>query len=202
MLKLVYAILIGLLGAALLHVVIVLALPHFVKATAYHRIGALGAPGVFHRLPDAASPFPPASKPGVVPAVQSSPGPIVNQDPFLAVSACIIGMEKGPVRLLAAGDVPFWSVAVFDRQSNEVFSMSDRTSVSGGVDLLLARAADMPAVRKNLPEALGQSILVDMPREGGYAVLRAFVPHRSFVAGAEDFLSSAECGVWKPEAGG
>lgn len=202
MLRLFHAILTGLVGAALLHVIIILALPHYVKATAYERVSAFGGAGSFHRLPDAASPFGLPSGPGPARAEANIVAPIVNQDPYLAVSACTVSMENGPVRLYAAGDVPLWSVVIFDRESNEVFSMNDRTSVSGALDILLARKAELPAIRKNLPEDLSQSILVEMPREGGYAVLRAFVPRASFVAGAEDFLGTAECGPWKPDAGG
>lgn len=202
MLRLFHAILTGLVGAALLHVVIILALPHFVKATAHDRVAGFGAPGAFHRLPDAASPFGLPAGPGPARAEANTVSPIFNEDPYLAVSACTISMEDGAIRLYAAGDVPLWSVVIFDKDSNEVFSMNDRTSVSGALDILLARKAEMPAIRKSLPEDLSQSILVEMPRQGGYAVLRAFVPRASFVEGARDFLETAECGPWKPEAGG
>ena len=41
-----------------------------------------------------------------------------------------------------------------------------------------------------------------MPRDGGFAVLRAFVPRLSFAPGARDFLDTAEGGVWKPGVAG
>ena len=196
MVKLLHAILTGLVGAALLHVIIILSLPHFVKASAYARVLAMGDEGRFYRIADPArapQPTPPAR-----PATGEAPlPPLVNPDPFVSASACAISVENGPVRLFADGDVPFWSVVIFDKDSNEVFSMNDRTSVSGALDMLVGTKAQLPAIRKALPEDLAQSILVEMPAEGGYAVLRALSPRRSFQSGADDFLANAECGMWK-----
>lgn len=180
MVKLFHAILTGLFGAALLHVVIILALPHFVKANAYARVEALGPSGRFYPL-----------------GASGETHGLVNEDPFLLVSACRIDIGEGPMRLFASGDVPLWSVVIFDRESNEVYSMSDRTSVTGDLDILLASSVQLPAIRKNLPEALAQSILVEMPSSGGYAVLRAFSPRASFKPDVQDFLGAAECSSWK-----
>ncbi len=207
MVRLLHAILTGLVGAALLHVVIILALPRFVKADAFRRVEALGAPGAFHPLAgaseggalrglagDQGAAAPDAGR-------EVAPAPLASQDPFLAVAACIVTLDGGPVRLFAEGDVPFWSVAVYDRDSNEIYSMSDRTSITGALDILLGRAADLPAIRKAVPPDLAQSILVEMPESGGYAVLRALAPAPSYRSSAAAFLESAECGPWKASPG-
>ena len=45
-----------------------------------------------------------------------------------------LDIERQPLSLVAlGGDVDFWSVAIYDRDANEVFSMNDRTSVAGDV---------------------------------------------------------------------
>nr|WP_316653255.1 DUF1254 domain-containing protein [uncultured Gellertiella sp.] len=208
MFKLAYAILTGLVGAALLHVIIILALPHYVTTNAYARVEALGPSGTFYRLPDGGA-GPAGAAPGgsgkAAPDGSGSAAPdgsgkgvagLRNQDPYLEVSVCKVDVTQAPVRLYAEGDVPLWSVVIFDKDSNEVFSMNDRTSVAGALDILLATPARMPAIRKALPEDLAESILVEMPTGGGYAVLRAFSPRSSFRPAAEQFLEDAECSAY------
>lgn len=200
MVRLLHAILTGLLGAALLHVIIILALPHFVRADAYRRVEALGNPGLFHTLagPEGGGALRGlAGDQGVGATSTIARTPLSSQDPFMSVAACVVVLDGGPVRLFAEGDVPFWSVAIFDRDSNEIYSMSDRTSVTGALDILVGRPADLPAIRKAVPPDLAQSILVEMPETGGYAVLRALSPAESYRSAAMDFLENAECGAWK-----
>ncbi len=202
MVRLFHAILTGLVGAAFLHVVIILALPQFVTAGAYARVAVLGPPGRFYALPKAGeihTPPPAARTDGSDAAADRDvPPPLARTDPFLPAAACIVSLDQGPVRLYAEGDVPFWSVVIFDKDSNEIFSMNDRTSVSGALDILLGTQGQLPAIRKALPEELSESILVDMPASGGYAVLRAFAPRQSFEPAALDFLSQAECDTFRP----
>ncbi|MBB4065745.1 DUF1254 domain-containing protein [Gellertiella hungarica] len=208
MVRLFHAILTGLVGAALLHVVIILALPHFVKADAYRRVEALGPSGRFHPLAgarEAGTLRGLAGDRGALDAGASGNAvreQLVSDDPFMSVAACIVSLENGPVRLYADGDVPFWSVAIYDRNSNEIYSMSDRTAVTGALDILIGTPAALPAIRKALPPDLAQSILVEMPESGGYAVLRALSPTPSYRPDVADFLGGAECGTWKPEASG
>ena len=200
MVKLFHAVLTGLVGAAFLHLVIILALPSFVKADAYHRVLALGEPGRFYRLAEKVDATPLRGLASDTGVVDRPPPPLSSEDPFLSLSACAISVADGPVRLYAEGDVPLWTVGIFDRKSNEIYSMSDRTSVSGALDILAGTPAQLTMMRKALPEELSQTILVEVPEDGGYAVLRAFAPAASFRAGVADFLAEAECGAFKPGA--
>ncbi len=171
-----YAIAVGLVGAALLHIIIILSLPSFTGRDAYTRVQAFGE---IHRF------FPLASSGNtLVP---------INDDPALKTAVCVFSVENGPIRLFAEGDVPFWSLAVYDGASNEVFSMNDRTSVSGALDTLIATPIQLIGLRKALPQELEQSILVEMRGEEGYAVLRTFVPTESRQEAATAFLADASC---------
>jgi uncharacterized membrane protein len=171
-----YAIAIGLVGAALLHIVIILSLPSFTGRDAYTRVQAFGEANRF---------FPLASEGNTL-------API-NDDPAMKTAVCTFSVEDGPIRLFADGDVPFWSLAVYDEASNEVFSMNDRTSVSGALDTLIATPIQLIAIRKAVPAELEQSILVEIRGEEGYAVLRTFVPTQSRQEAATAFLADASC---------
>lgn len=173
----VFAILTGLVGAALLHLVIVLLLPDFSERDAYTRILAEGEIHRFYRLkerPDEAG--------------------LTQDDPFLDVAACAYDVSEAPVRLTAPnGGVPFWSLGLYDQSSNEVFSINDRTSAGGVLDVVIATPAQMTTLRKALPQAISQSILVETQQTDGYAVLRSLAPQKSLADVASQFLAKAGC---------
>ena len=176
MLRIVFAVLTGLFGAAILHLVIILSLPHFSDRDAYTRIEDEGDEGHFYVLDD-----------------KDDDAGLSNDDPYIRTAVCAFDIEEAPLRLTAAGKVPFWSLSVFDRASNEVYSMSDRTSVGGEVDVLIASPIQMTGIRKAPPASLAHSILVEMPRTQGYVVLRGMAPEPSFEPAVHDFLGSAGC---------
>jgi uncharacterized membrane protein len=172
-----FAILVGLVGAAALHILIILAVPYFTGNDAYTRIEDLGEPLHFYPLPSEAA----------------TRGGLINDDPGMRIAACVFSVAEAPVRLYAPAGVPFWSVGVFDSAANEVFSMNDRTAVAGALDVVVATPIQLNAIRKALPPALAQSILVEMPVDDGYAVLRTFVPTATMDEAARAFLANAGC---------
>lgn len=171
-----FAILVGLVGAALLHIVIILALPQFTGKDAYSRVLGLYEMDSFF-------------------ALGNEPGPtgLANEDPFLRVAVCGFSVSGDPVRFLAKGAVPFWSLSVYDADSNEIFSMNDHTAVNGNLDLVMATPIQLVDLRKTPPETLAQSIMVEMPDEEGYAVLRALAPTNSFEEPVRNFLAESSC---------
>lgn len=176
MLKILLAIVVGLVGAALLHLVIVLSLPYFSDRDAYSRVISEGEPFTFHILeqkPDDAG--------------------LAQEDPFLETAVCSFDTEERPVRFSAGSGVPFWSLAVYDPASNETFSINDRTSSGGKLDVIVATPLQATALRKAMPEGLNQSILIETPLTQGYAVLRAMAPQPSYRPMAAAFLTSAGC---------
>lgn len=176
MLRIFFAVLTGIFGAALLHLVIILSLPHFSDRDAYTRVEDEGDENHFYTLDD-----------------KDDDAGLSNGDPYIRTAVCAFDIEDQPIRLTAKGKVPFWSLSVYDRASNEVFSMSDRTSVGGMLDVLVASPIQLTGIRKALPATLSQSILVEMPRSEGYVVLRTMAPQASFAEAANGFLSEAGC---------
>jgi len=183
MLKLGLAIVTGLLGAALLHFIIILSLPYFSEKDAYTRVLAEGERHSFHRLPD----------------IRDRAG-LGQDDPFVELSVCAYDISQGPIRIYARGDVPFWSLGIYDAGSNEVFSINDRTASNGVLDVVLATPVQLTLLRKALPEPISEAILVETQQADGYMVLRTMVPQRSFNAAATEFLSQAVCAPfdWRP----
>lgn len=178
--SLLFAIVVGLVGATLLHIVIVLALPQFTGRDAYTRVLDLLEMDSFF-------------------ALSAEPGPtgLRNSDPFLRTAVCSFSVADAPTRFIARGSVPFWSLSVFDSGSNEVFSMNDQTAVNGNLDLVVATPIQLVELRKSPPEALAQSIMIEMEDEDGYAVLRALAPLDSFDEEVRDFFTESSCGLFR-----
>ncbi|MDK1488936.1 DUF1254 domain-containing protein [Sinorhizobium sp. 7-81] len=171
-----FAVLVGLFGAALLHIVIVLALPQFTGRDAYTRVLGLLEMDSF---------FPLTAEPGVT--------GLDNSDPYLRTAVCSFSIAEAPARFIARGAVPFWSLSVFDSSSNEVFSMNDHTAVNGSLDLVVATPIQLVELRKSPPETLAQSIMIEMKDDEGYAVLRALAPLESFEEQVHNFLTESSC---------
>lgn len=176
-LKILFAILTGLVGAALLHLIIVFSLPQFSQRDAYTRIIAEGESQRFYRLgekPDRAG--------------------LSKEDPMMEMSVCSFDIGEAPVRLTAPnGGVPFWSLGVFDASSNETFSINDRTSADHVLDVVVGTPAQLAALRKSLPRGFSQTVLVETQQTEGYAVFRSFVTHRSVIPVVSKFLDQATC---------
>ncbi|MBO3759405.1 DUF1254 domain-containing protein [Ciceribacter sp. L1K22] len=170
------AIVTGLVGAAVLHIVIILALPHFTGKDAYTRVRAEGAANRFHLLDD-------------------SPDRIglSNLDPFVKTAVCHFDTTERAARLVSPANAGFWSLAIYDRSSNEVFSMNDRTSLDGVLDVVVASPVQVARLRKAPPDGLASAIIVELPTQAGYAVLRTLAPQASLEAGAAAFLAEAGC---------
>ena len=100
-----FAVAAGLVGAALLHLIIVLALPHFSENDAYTRVLKEGETQRFYRLTET------ADRAG-----------LSKDDPFVETAVCGFDVSEGPVRLTAENTgLPFWSLGIYDGASNEVF---------------------------------------------------------------------------------
>lgn len=176
MLKVIYALLVGVVGAALLHLIIILSIPHYSNRDAYSLALSINAANRFTLIDDTGR--------------FSS---MTNDDPFMLHAVCTYDIDEKPLRLTGFGVVPFWSVAVYDDASNEVFSMNERTSVRGQLDVVVSNAAQLALIRKLQPSELAGSINVEAPRGQGYVVLRSLMPQPSFKPEAERFLTAANC---------
>ncbi|MFB2607206.1 DUF1254 domain-containing protein, partial [Rhizobium phaseoli] len=88
MLRIVFAILTGLFGAALLHLVIILSLPHFTGRDAATRVAAEGDLNNFYLLND-----------------RYDEAGLANGDPFVRTAVCSFDVEDGPVHFTARGNV-------------------------------------------------------------------------------------------------
>ena len=174
--NLLLAIATGLVGAAVLHIVIVLALPAWTGKDAFSRAQELGETHRFFTL---------ANEPNIT--------GFYNDDPHIRSAVCRFDLSQDPVRIIARGNVALWMLSIFNTKSDEIYSMSDRSAIEQNVDLTLVTPAQMLQLRRNMPAALEKSVLVETDDQEGFVVLRAVAPDSSSERQTRNFLSEAGC---------
>ena len=177
MARLFYAIVLGLIGAGIVHIAVVFLLP------------ALGERDAWTRLAKSADLYeiaPVDGSDGTTSSVEAA-------DPLFGAVACRFDLEDGPVRLTARGTVPFWSASIYDRSGQNVYNFNDRTAAGGALDFVVVTPAQMIDMRKELPAELASSIFVEADIGEGIVVIRAFRPDESWRTAIAAYLKSIAC---------
>ncbi len=172
-----YTLLVGIVGAAIVHIAVLLLVPNYSERDAWSRLAGLGEPFSMIELS------------GEIGAAEFSE----DANPFVRTLACRFEIEPGIARIQADGEVPFWSAAVFDRTGRNIYSLNDRTTPGGGLDMVIASPLRMIELRKDLPEGFEEAVFVELDAPEGVAVIRVVVPDQSWDALADRFLSGARC---------
>jgi uncharacterized membrane protein len=171
------ALVLGLIGAGIVHIAVLLLVPAFTERDAWSRLAMTADLYVMTPLK----------------AEKGGPPVVKSVDPLFEAIACRFDLDEGMVRVAASGHVPFWSVAVYDRNGHNVYSFSDRSAEKAVLDAIVLTPAQMVAVRKELPADLTGAVFVETATKQGIAVVRAFVPDESWRPGVKRFLDQAAC---------
>src|SRR4051812_47553617 len=132
MLRILYAILLGVVGAGIVHISILVLLPLFSDRDAWSRLAA--AAHLYFITPA-------DGDDGRKPTVEAP-------DPFVRAVACRFDLEDGPLRLRADGSVPFWSASIYDRGGQNVSNFNDHTAAGGKLDFVIVTPTQMIDMRK------------------------------------------------------
>lgn len=175
--RLLHAVVLGLLGAGIVHIVVLFLVPEFSDRNAWSRLSELSGLYQMVRL-DAA--------PGAAPAVK-------GVDPLFHAAACRFDLADGMMQVKAPGKVPFWSVAVYDRGGHILYSLNDHSVINGALDAVVLTPAQMLDVRKELPAEFENAVFIEVPADEGIAVIRAFTPDSSWEPIVSRFLEDSAC---------
>lgn len=177
--RLFHALAIGLLGAGIAHIVILLLVPSFSERDAWSRLAMVAGPNKVVRLD---------KEIGGTPVVKAL-------DPSFYEAACRFDLNEGVVRIDNAGKVPYWSASVYDRSGQNIYSFNDRTATDGNLDFVVLTPAQMIDLRKELPTEFEKSIFVETPIDEGIVVVRVFVPDDSWRPTVSRFLDGINCDI-------
>jgi len=177
MLRLFYAIVLGIVGAGIVHIVVLLLIPRYSEQDAWTLISEAG----------------PAY--AMAPLKGSAAGEAVlsDADPMCDVAVCRFDLSDGTVQISGEGRVPFWSLSVFDRRGSNIYSLNDRSATDGRLDIVIATPAQMLELRKAPPEQYAEAVIIEADTEEGIAVLRSFVPDATWGPIVARHLAEVAC---------
>ena len=178
--RLLHAIVLGLIGAGIVHAAIIILMPHFGERDLLTRLSAVTVPDRFAPLSDNLM-----AQAGLQPT-----------DPAIRLAACRFSIADSPVRLTAEGTVPFWSVSIFDARGVNLYSINDRSADPEVMDVLVATPLQLIELKKVSPADIADAIVFENEMDEGFAVLRVLRHTDSWSDLVDSFLASADCGPY------
>lgn len=176
MTRLIYAVLIGLVGAGVVHIVVLFMLPYMSDRNAWSRMAEKG--DLFETVQIETSPDAPLT---------------VSADPMFLAVACRFDIADGPVRISSGERVLFWSMSVYDREGQNIFSLNDRTANDGKLDIVIVKPVQMLELRNAFPADFERSIFVEADIDAGMIVVRSFLPDTTWQPRIALYLESIAC---------
>lgn len=178
MIRAVFVLLVGLIGAGIIHIGAVLGLARFVEPDHLARFAAFGPDHRFNVLPR------------VTP--QAQPLPLL--DPAFAHALCRFSIAAEPMRLRVAPPDKLWTLALYDRHGVNVYHLNDRVGDGKAVELLVMTARQIAHLREKPPEDLDALTVVEWSGEPqGAALLRAYAPTPAARLQFTQSLAEARC---------
>jgi uncharacterized membrane protein len=179
MFRLAYAVLLGLVGAGIVHIAVLLLLPVVSERDAWSRLAQAG--GLYAVTP--------------LHGAESDRRVLRSADPLFRAVACRFDLGDGITHVRGVGRLPYWSVSIYDRAGRNLYSFNDRSSIKGTLDLVVLTPAQMIEVRKDLPEAYAESVFFEAEIGEGIVVVRGFVPDASWTQVVARQLDALSCSV-------
>ena len=175
--RLLYSLVIGLVIAGIVHIVVILIIPSYAARDAWTKLATAGGSWQFT----------------VVAQGNQSQSILPLVDPSFSIAACRYDLSEAPLQVTAEGELAFWSVAIFDRRGNNIFSFNDRTAVEGQLSLLVMNPVQRARLRKDAPDLAKDAVVVETSVNRGFVLIRALVEDESWRGTVERFLRDAKC---------
>lgn len=178
MMRLLYATLVGLVGAAVVHLSVIFLLPLVSTDTAWNRVAAQTAEH---------DPYQPGDRRDALGAGPYGP------DPFFATVICRYDLRNGALHVRSPGQAPLWTVGIHDSLGTVIFSANDRLVAGRQLDLAVVDASQLRFVRQNAPPELADAIVAPAARPTGFVVVRVFRPDPTWDSVIERFIDGLTC---------
>jgi len=178
MLRLFHTCVLGLIGAGVVHLVILFLLPGYSLRDAWTQVSSVADYYETVQLRADSS------------AVKDLPKPA---DPFIDAAVCRFNLEDGMLSVRSQGDIPFWTLAIYDERGLTTFSISDRVSSSPTLEAVVLTPIQMQRLKADEANEDDQSLYLETNVIEGFVLVRAFVPDETWQPKVSAFLKSLQC---------
>lgn len=179
MTRLMMTILTGLFGALVMHGLVILLLPTIGALNMVKITELAGGGRDIVALDDPKSDLP----------------SLAFSDPAFRHFSCFYNLEDGPYRITANGSAEFWTVALFDSDNINRFSLSSNGNENVRLDFLVATQSQKNDIEKNTLSFSNETIFAVVPDEQGAFILRIFRPEKSYDGLISALAKSIQCDV-------
>jgi uncharacterized membrane protein len=179
MIRLLFAIIGGVLLGGVVHLVSVLALPRIATQDAYSRLTPLTKLNAVTALP-LASP-------------NSAPMPFM--DPAFAVAICRYDLSTGPIKLAVPVSQAYTSVSFYTRSDVAYYAINDRSAGRRVIELDLMTEAQHAELPEDEDVTAADRLIIDSPTATGLIVLKALAPEPGLMVQAQATLTASSCKV-------
>jgi uncharacterized membrane protein len=184
MIRLVFAIIGGVLLGGVVHLVSVLALPRIATQDAYSRLTPLTRENTVTAL------------------ALADPGNTLMpfMDPAFATAICRYDLSNGPIKLTVPVSQAYTSVSFYTRNDVAYYAINDRSAGRRVIELDLMTEAQHAELPEDEDVTAADRLIIDSPTAKGLIVLKAMAPEPGLMAQAQGSLAAASCRVQPPEA--
>jgi len=172
--KYIYAAILGLIGAVIIHIIMLFLIPHWTGQLLWDRLRQDIPPYQFTVLP--------------------AGNPIAQRaDPLLPIRVCRFDLSENPIHLTAAGNAPFWSLSIYSEKGDNLYSISSSSAPDGILDIFAMDPQEVMDFKHNLPDDDADSVILGLNAGRNFAVLRVLSPSPDWNQAAAAFWASAQC---------
>jgi uncharacterized membrane protein len=183
MIRLLFAIIGGVLLGGVVHLVSVLALPRIATKDAYSRIEPLTRSNNVTALP--------VADPG------NSLMPFL--DPAFATAVCRYDLSTGPIKLTVPVSQAYTSVSFYTRNDVAYYAINDRSAGRRVIELDLMTEAQHAELPEDEDVTAADRLIIDSPTATGLIVLKALAPEPGLMSQAQASLAASSCKVQQPD---
>ena len=117
------------------------------------------------------------------------------EDPAMALAICRFDLTQGPLHVRGRFETGQLTLLSLHDRFGEVFhSMSERSAIRGGIDLVILTPAQLALLEAyDKEDELPSELRVSAPSPRGFVLLRAFAPQAGDLIRAQERLNAITC---------
>ena len=179
MIRLLFAIVGGVILGAVVHLVSVLALPRIATQDAYSRLATATEVNTVTPLP----------------VVDPNNAPLPFMDPAFALAVCRYDLSNGPIKLSVPVSQGYTSVSFYTRSDVAYYAINDRSAGRRVIELDLMTEAQHAELPEDEDVTAADRLIIDSPAATGLIVMKALAAEPGLMMQAQASLAASSCRV-------